>query len=269
MPSERRTDRRAVVILAVTALACGALLLVPPIHQDPGYHNLADARALLGIPNCLNVVSNLALLIVAALGIDLLMRRPGRVDTSADRVPWMLVFYGVLLTALGSTWYHLTPNNSTLIWDRLPMTIAFMSLVTGIISARIGERAGRMLLGPLLIIGALSVFVWGWGERAGGVGDLRFYALVQFYPMVLIPLILILFAGPFPRLKDLGGVLGWYVLAKVAEVLDRQIYAVGEIVSGHTLKHLLAALSILWVYRMLHAQPEKLYHLSGGREGEE
>lgn len=133
------------------------------------------------------------------------------------------------------------------------MTIAFMSLFTFIIAERISLSAGRRLFLPLLAVGVGSVVYWHLGELHGG-GDLRFYALVQFFPLLAIPLMLVLFPPRYTRTADLFGVVGWYVLAKIFELFDAQIFALGEFVSGHTLKHLASALAAYWILRMLRTR---------------
>jgi hypothetical protein len=42
-----------------------------------------------------------------------------------------------------------------------------------------------------------------------------------------------------------------FVAAKLFELIDGQIYGWGTVVSGHTLKHLTAAISCCWILRML------------------
>lgn len=168
---------------------------------------------------------------------------------SRERWPYVLVFLGLLLTAFGSSYYHLSPNNARLVWDRLPMTIAFMAMVAAIISGRISLRTGFWLLPMLLLVGMGSVLQWYAGE-ARGAGDLRFYAAVQTYS-ALVLLLTLLFPKRYKRTSDLAVVVGFYALAKALETLDKPIFAVGHIVSGHTLKHLAAAAAGYWILRML------------------
>ena len=54
--------------------------------------------------------------------------------------------------------------------------------------------------------------------------------------------------------RDVLLVLGWYVLAKVLERADAQVFALGGVVSGHTLKHIAAAAGAGWVLVALHRQ---------------
>ncbi len=152
-----------------------------------------------------------------------------------------ILFAGVLLTAFGSAWFHLAPDNDTLFWDRLPMTIAFMSLVAIIVGEHISERLGRSLLWPLLAVGAISVIYWDYSE-AQNAGDLRLYGLVQFLPMLLIPAILLVYESVFDRTRFIWILFVLYALAKAFELLDAPLYSLGELVSGHSIKHLCAAL---------------------------
>jgi hypothetical protein len=142
----------------------------------------------------------------------------------------------MILVAWGSSYYHLAPDNSRLVWDRLPMTIVFMALVAAMISERVSVRAGLALLPMLLVLGIASVIQWDLSERAGH-GDLRFYAAVQIYAIVVL-LVILLLPPRYTRSRDLVVVVGFYVLAKVLETWDWAIFRAGHVVSGHTLKHL-------------------------------
>lgn len=243
----------AIVGLGLAAIIAVALL--PPIPQDPAYHDFADRRRFLGIPNALNVLSNMPFVLVGALGGTFLLRqgrpRPDRPLTESwERSAFGILFAGIGLTGFGSAYYHLAPGNVTLFWDRLPLTIVFMSLFAVVIAERIGLAAGRRLLPVLLLVGVGSVLYWLLGELSGA-GDLRPYLLVQFFPLVAIPLLLLFFPPRYTRGADLVWALGWYALAKLFELLDARIFAVGGIVSGHTLKHLAAAVAMYWILRMV------------------
>jgi len=232
------------IMLGVAAAAVLITWWVPPVPQDPAYHRFADARPFLGVPNALNVLSNLAFLIAGAAGLRLVVGGAGRVAFAdgRERWPWAVFFAGLGLTGLGSAWYHLDPGNVRLVWDRLPMTVAFMGLFAAMIGERIGPRAGLAVMGPLLVAGAGSVLWWHAGEQQGH-GDLRAYGLVQFFPMLAIPLL----AWLFPPRYTHGGYWGLAVLiyaaAKGLELADARVLALGGVVSGHALKHLGAALA--------------------------
>ena len=249
--------RLRVGIVALTApAALVTVLLLPPIPQSQGYHQFADSRVILGIPHFGDVVTNAPYLVVGAAGLWWLARRgrksPAFTDPREMRA-YAVFFLGVTLTAFGSTWYHLAPTNDSLLWDRLPMSLAFMGLFSAVLAERVGLRVGTRLLSVLVAGGLASVLHWHLTERAGA-GDLRFYGLVQFYPMLAIPLMMLLLPARYSRSGYLWGVMAWYAAAKAAEVLDRPILEATGVVTGHNLKHVLAALSALWLLLMLYAR---------------
>jgi len=235
--------------LAVLLLVIATLL--PRVPQPSAYHNFADHRGWLGIPNFGDVTSNAGFAIVGIMGLVALQRRwsPIRFLDQREKWPYLIIFFGLLLTAVGSSYYHLAPDNARLVWDRLPMTIVFMSLVAALVAERISVRAGLTLLPFLLAIGVASVFQWRWSE-VHGQGDLRFYAAVQLY--ALLAVILALFLKPrYTRGSDLAALAGFYVLAKITEAFDNQIFSLGNVMSGHTIKHIAAAVGSYWILRML------------------
>lgn len=243
------------VILGLALASGAALLALPPIPQPPDYHHFADKRPFFDLPNFLNVISNVPFLVVGGLGLAFLLKPPpaqvgGAFKEQAERRPYVMLLLGVTLTALGSAYYHLAPDNQSLFWDRLPMTLVFMGFFAAVITERIHVKAGLFLLFPLVILGVASVLYWHYTELQGR-GDLRLYAWVQFFPMMALPLILLLFPPRYTRSRDWWVVLALYALAKVFEVIDENIYAWGRMVSGHTLKHLTAALATYGIVRML------------------
>ena len=215
-------------------------IILNPFAQDPAYHAFADSRTLLGIPNFWNVVSNLPLLIVGAWGLILVANKP-HVTTSLLYV-WAAFFCGLVLTAFGSGYYHLGPDNASLAWDRVAMTIGFMGLFTLVIGEYLSVTWANRLLLPLLLIGACSVYYWLWTETRGA-GDLRPFGLVQFLPMLLVPLIMLLRRGRSDLTPWLVGMMVCYAGAKIVEYYDAPILAATGLMSGHALKHVLAALA--------------------------
>jgi hypothetical protein len=213
---------------AAIALAVVALLLHGPIPQPPDYHDFADSRTLFGVPNGANVLSNLAFLAVAAWG---LARTPR----------YRLFLIGVGLTCVGSAYYHLAPDNARLVFDRLPIALACAGLLDGVYADTHANRP-RWLLPALAAFAIASVLWWSWTE-ARGAGDLRPYLLLQGAPLVLIPIWQAIDRSPRHERIAFGVAIGLYVLAKLAEVADRALFDVLGVVSGHTLKHLLAALA--------------------------
>jgi hypothetical protein len=228
-----KTNRGVVIFEGLMAASLVALLLLPPIPQDQGYHDFADQRTLLGVPNFWNVVSNIPFIVIGALGLRQSRRDPAII----------LLFLGILLTGFGSSYYHLDPSDRTLFWDRLPMAISFMAILAITVEERVNARAGAVLLWPLIAIGVLSLLLWRW------TGDLRLYVWVQFFPCLALPLIFLAFPPEY------SGTFYWliaaalYALAKLFEFYDRAIYSAGTILSGHTLKHLAAAAACVAVLR--------------------
>ena len=234
------TTRDIAAVAAIALMVAAVFLLVAPIPQDPAYHAFADGRTLLGVANFWNVVSNLPFLVVGAWGVVYVMRHGHAVSLPGLELAYVIFFSGVFLTAFGSSYYHLAPANDPLAWDRLPMTIGFAGLFSIIVGEFVSARIGRMLVVPLLLVGIVSVEYWIWSESRGA-GDLRLYALVQFLPMLLIPLILLFNKPAIGSAKYYWAMLGFYVLSKVVEFFDIAIFAAGGAISGHSLKHLFAA----------------------------
>jgi hypothetical protein len=221
-------------LLFTAAAAAAFILLGPRIPQNESYHLFADQRTLLGIPYFWNVISNLPFAVVGLLGIREFRDIPSRI-----------LFAGVFLTAFGSGYYHLHPSDSTLLWDRLPMTLVFMALLALVISRWIDPVWGRRLLWPLLVFGIATVVWWHL------TGDLRPYAVAQFGPvLILLPAIWL-----DHQVRGLWPTAAWYAAAKVAEAFDLGLY-VPPLLSGHALKHLAAALATYGILRWRRSSPD-------------
>lgn len=235
----------------MTALVAGAAVLTPRVAQPLSYHQFADQRTWWGIGNFADVASNLGFAIVGVWGLTVLLgsSQGVRFIDARERWPYVVVFAGMILVAAGSSYYHLAPDNNRLVWDRLPMTIVFMALVDAMITERVSVKAGLALLPVFLLIGIASVVQWHVSEMHGA-GDLRFYAALQAYA-VLVLLVVLLMPARYTRSGDLVVVVGFYVLAKALETWDRSIFGLGQLISGHTLKHLAAAGAGWWLLRML------------------
>jgi len=242
----RRPTPRAALAAVAGAVAL-LLLLSGRVAQDPAYHGLADRRTLVGIPNALDVLSNLPFALVGWLGLSVALRGDAPFADRWERGPAVALFGGTLLVAFGSAWYHLAPGNERLAWDRLPMVVAFMGLLSGLVAERLSLALARRTFVPALLFGVGSVIWWRLTERAGA-GDLRPYALAQYGTVLAVVLLAMLrppgrVAGPSDT-RWLVAALTGYVAAKVFEALDSQVFALGGVVSGHTLKHLAAAASV-------------------------
>jgi hypothetical protein len=232
---------KRVAWLVVFTVACAlAAVLLPRMPQPLDYHHLADHRSALGIANFLDVASNAGFLIAGIAGLVVVARPRTVFEHVAERWPYAVFFVGLVLTSLGSMYYHLAPDNTRLFWDRLPMTIAFMGLLSSQIVDRISVRAGLALLVPLLAVGAASVAYWNLTEQAGR-GNVLPYAILQGYVVVVLLLVAILCPSRYTRATDLYWIFAWYVLSKAFEYFDAAIFGIGHAASGHTLKHLAAA----------------------------
>jgi hypothetical protein len=162
-----------------------------------------------------------------------------------DKFLYAIFFLGVTLTSAGSAYYHFAPDNERLVWDRLPMTIVAMSLVAIIIAERISQKAGIFMLLPLVALGVGSVMYW------QKFDDLRPYGFVQFSPMLLVPMLIAIFPVRNSSGEYLAYLMGFYLLAKICEHFDPQIFAATRGISGHTLKHVVAALGLFQMVLML------------------
>lgn len=243
--------RRIGILLAVALAVATVLAIVPRFPQPAEYSLFADSRTMFGVPNALNVLSNLAFLVVGLWSMWFVTSHGEAFIEPIERLPYLIFFFGVVLTCFGSAWFHLAPGNDRLVWDRVPMTVGFMALLAAILGERLGPRFGVRALPFLLLLGVGSVVYWIASEHAGR-GDLRPYAFVQFFPLLAIPLLIALFPARYTRTSDLAYVVGFYILAKVLESYDAMVFrATANTVSGHTLKHLAAATAVWFVLLML------------------
>jgi hypothetical protein len=226
----------------ITALAMALMFFVEPIPQDPAYHLFADAREIARVPNFWNVISNLPFLFVGIYGLA----RYSRTVDIGNRAAYLLLCSGVFLVGFGSAYYHWSPSTASLLWDRLPMTVAFMALFALLLEERIPHKNKLLSLWLLVAIGVGSAVYWSYTESLGH-GDLRPYALVQFLPLILIPLMLLLFKANYLRGRLIMAALGWYVIAKIFEFYDPEVFDALGLLSGHTIKHLIAGVAVLYI----------------------
>lgn len=238
----------SVVVLLLAAI-------YPPIPQSIAYHQFADQVTFFNIPNFLNVVSNLAILFSGVVGVLYVWRcyRSPVQQSFANKVecwPYLILFLSVVMIGFGSAYYHWAPDNETLLWDRLPIALGVTALLAAAMMERVSLRVGLWALPFLVVLGAVSVMYWFWTEQQGA-GNLNYYIVVQFYSLLLVVLLSVFFPSNYTRGGDVYQVIGLYAVAKVAETFDREIYDLSGVVSGHTIKHLLAALAIYLIVRML------------------
>ena len=239
------------ILTGICLLGVISIFFLPPIAQNPAYHQFADQNTLAAIPNALNVLSNIFFAWVGLAGLLLMAKQNSLVLVSSLKSAYALFFAGLILVAFGSGYYHWNPDNQTLVWDRLPMTIAFMSFFSALLAERLSPSIAAKLFPALVIAGVATIVYWNFSEQAGQ-GDLRPYALVQFLPILLTPLILVLFDSRYDRSSDLWWFLFWYLVAKIFEAMDQFIYDWLIVVSGHSLKHIAASIGCFIYLRHLH-----------------
>ncbi len=235
------TWRHSILVILVLG-SLSWILSLAPIPQSTGYHSFADSRQFLGIPNAVNVVTSLPFLVIGILGLRFRLRgNPGAAGNA-----WAVFFAGVGLVSIGSAYYHWNPTNESLVWDRLPMTIGFMGLFVALLGEYVSNRLVAVLLVPAVMLGIATVFYWSWTD------DLRPYLWIQLVPLLTIPAVMLLFRPAYSHQWLLLVALGWYVLAKVTETYDLAMFRTAqELVSGHSIKHLLAAAGCYSILLML------------------
>ncbi len=240
-PSLIKVQWRHCLMVLVVVGSLVLLMSQKPFGQTAEYHNFADQRAFFGIHNFLDVASNLAFLFVGIVGLNIRLKN----RLGSMRNAWIVLFAGITLVSIGSAYYHSDPNNQTLVWDRLPMTIGFMGLFAALLGEYVSERLGVFLV-PAILLGLSSVVYWHWFD------DLRFYIWIQLISLLTIPLVMILYRPRYSHQSILLAALGCYALAKISEVFDKEIFRLSQgIISGHTIKHLLSALGCLSIFLML------------------
>lgn len=240
---------RHAFLVALTLLALALALFLPATPQPLAYHDFADKREAYGIENFLDVVSNLAFTLAGLAGLLVVLRPRSCFEQPAERWPYLVFALGVLATGAGSCYYHLEPNNETLFWDRLPMTVSFMSLISAQIVDRVDVRTGLVALVPMLLVGVLTVVYWIVTERLGR-GNVVPYGVLQAWAVVVLLKLVAFHPSRYTHGHLIYAVFAGYVLAKGFEHFDREIFALTGVVSGHTLKHLaagIAGLPVVWM----------------------
>lgn len=248
---------------ALLALALFGPMLPASAHQ----HTLADQRALWGIPCALDVLSNLPFAIAGLWGLVTLRRvAPGMLD-APSRALASLFFAGLVCTAAGSALYHWQPQDAGLLWDRLGMVLPFAGLLGLAAASRVSARAGAAAAGTVLLAGPLAVLWWSHS------GNLLPWAVVQLGGMLVVLALACLPRRDGALALHLGAVMALYALAKLFEAADHAVFeATGQAVSGHSLKHVLAAAAAWPVLAALaalrHSGAKHLRHVTAfGQNG--
>jgi hypothetical protein len=243
---------RGWLLAGVTLLFVVAAVAVPAMPQPLDYHAFADCRTFLGLPNFWNVITNAPFLIAGLSGITLVFRGGGAFIDAREQLPYFVFFLGATLTCFGSAYYHLAPDNSRLVWDRLPMTLGFAGLVAAATAERVNLKVGLRSLWPLLALGVTTVIAWYATERVGR-GNVIPYAAYQGWSIAVIVLLIAAFpAGRYTHGRLLAWAAVFYGAAKFFETFDLAIYrALGGVMSGHAIKHVLAACAVFAIVRQL------------------
>jgi hypothetical protein len=245
-------------VLAFLFLLALLGVALPPLAQPESYHQFADQRTVFGVAHAADVLTNLIFAAVGLCGLLRVARRPA-VD-SVTRAALGLFFAGVLATAAGSAYYHLAPDSQTLLWDRAPMVLAFAGLLGAFCAQRVSPRAGVLALAGTLALGAASLV------QAATTGSVTAYLVLQVGGLVGMVLMLVAGGRPAGAASDAaaprrdgfawGALLGWYALAKLLELGDTVVWDVtGQLVSGHSLKHLAAGVAALVIARSVALRP--------------
>ena len=274
----------SVPALVIISLSCTFFMFVEPIKQPQAYHNFADKRVFLCschastegfflppgsssdaerrrrrrrgfvIPHFGDVMSNIVIFAGGLFGIFLLQQSNDNDGVDNVSRKWQLdvclpiLFYSTIAISVGSTYYHWNPHDASLVFDRLPMTLAFVSIFCFMLEEYIpnNSRLGQSLLTPLLLLGIFSVLYWRWMD------DLRLYALVQFLPLIIIAGLLVCYQPKHGGAFQHTLALICYALAKICEDLDYTIFArTNKRISGHSMKHVLAGIASILLASVL------------------
>jgi hypothetical protein len=243
--------RKKVLFLAIIFFILFIILIFSPrIPQPLSYHNFADKRVFLEIPNFFDVSSNILFLLAGISGFYKTFTQKIRLVNIREGKYFYGLFINLCLVALGSIYYHLNPNNFTLVFDRIPIALILVFFFEIMIFERISQRASTYLLTPLLIFAFFSVIYWYYTEL-GVRGDLRLYAFLHIFIIILSIIIFFLYKPVYTNNYYLSLALILFLTSKIVEFFDYQIFFVSkQLISGHTLKHVFAALAAHFLIKM-------------------
>ena len=259
MTLDKKTKILILIFLFVVMFIC--TIFIPQLPVSKSYHEFADSRPCMGIPNFGDVVSNFPFALFGFLGvITVIKMSEGRKFLKRYHSwPYLVFFCAVILVSFGSSYYHLNPSNGRLYLDRAPILLGFTCLFTAFFADRVNQKIGIFVLFPSLLTLGCGALLWDFSQFHLG-GDLRFYALLQIYAFVALPMICWFFPNSFyTSNRHVYLILGWYALAKVFEVYDRKIFeSLAGLISGHTLKHFIASIAVFVVIVMLRRAKRSL-----------
>ena len=247
-----RASRRETGLLIAVGLGLLAAVFGPSAAQPTHYHAFADQRVLLGLPLAMDVLSNLPFAIAAAWGLLALYRSPAHTQSVGDKSQASLAalfFLGLLVTSICSGYYHLLPNDPSLALDRLGMVIAFAGLLGVAVADRVSSRGGIATAAFVLAAGPLTVGIW------ADSGNLLPWVLLQGGGMLLIAAVAVCRPVNDSWSLPLLPVVIFYAAAKLCELGDHQVFEwTGEMISGHSLKHIVAAFAAWPVIAAIYRQ---------------
>lgn len=242
LAARRRFAARTTVAMFLASVA--AAVVYGPVPQPQAFHDYADRRTIFEIPNAIDVLSSWPFLLVGIAAVRAALRSGSDASPPPrwERLAFGVYGVGVALTAFASATYHRDPRDATLVFDRVPMTVAFSAFLALVLGERLGERVGRSALSPLVVAGLASVGYWAWSLGGAPGGDLRPYLLAKFFPGLAAVVLLLLVPEPRETRGPIAQSLALFAVATALEWKDKEVFrATGGLVSGHTLKHLVAA----------------------------
>jgi hypothetical protein len=245
-----RRARLAVLWIAAggTVLAMFALRIT-----TPDYNLFADQLTRLTVPNFTNVASNLAFVLAGAWALAWFWTERyrllgARFRTRTELGLYASFFAAAVLVGLGSGYYHWMPSNATLFWDRFPMTLAVAALTGAFLAERVDGRAGVAAAIALAFALPGTLVYWRMSE-AGGAENLWPYLVGLYGSLGVATLVLLLFPSPYTHGGQALVAVAWYAAAMPFDkLLDGWVYSLGGVIGGHAVKHLLAALAMLWLF---------------------
>ncbi len=249
---DARIRRQVWLILCAAAVLWGLLRWrFGPYPQDPAYHCFADTRTFLGIPRAGDVLTNMAILASGLLGWAL---RPRMILDMDERAVVNVLIAGSIVMALGSIYYHQSPDNATLVWDRLPMILVLMPAFVLVLADRVHPLFAKHALWPFTVIGLVSVIYWGWSEKIGA-GDVWFYGVVRIVPGLLMVALLFVREPRYSRSGWLIAAILWQIVLMLFEHYDHEIFAAtGNVASGHNLKHVAVGIALACLFIWLRVR---------------
>ena len=238
-----KTPEKLALLVSLFLICLLITVASKPIAQAADYHHFVEQQIFMGLPHALNVLSTLPLLVVAFIGLFMAIQSDNKIGSLANAEAYGALFFTTAMVAVGSCIYHLWPSDHTLLWERLPMALSLMSLLSIMVGEFVANKLGRLTLYPALVIGALAVLYW-YHTEIQGTSDLRGYLLIQMYPLLVMPIMLLLYSTAHKHQKAYWWLLGGLVVAKICLHYDQQIVNLQVAISGHTLKNLFSCLGV-------------------------